>query len=674
MKIKFKLLIVLVATFCMTLVCGIITACTEQENLGDPAVDGYVITVKYPDGSIVKGSDAEFRLDVISVELVDADGKRISDAAYAEINESGIAQINYFTPGEYYIQVNDYPTGYVFEKVKTSANQAYYTVSLQLDAPTPYKVNVKYFDGTAVDDVVVKLMNGTETVSTAITNGEGAATTGTIERGAYSVQLANLPKGYTYKPVSTTIAASPLSVTILRITDITFENDDKLNDETVKPWDEALNSYDNLSMLRFNKDGDCYQYIAELGEREEVFYKIHAPKTGEYTIASKEGNDYIIQFYTDDLTYIDSSLTISSKTNNGNNVQKMRIEENQTLTFSVKSTKRQACNVEIMVCMPVPAPISTTAISPDVYTLTFQNYNTAILRFVTSNNPKEGFGQGVYKFTSLSETYDVMIVEYANSFPALDENSDLTGDYEGYAGNDNGANDGKNFVFERELQQGYVGVTLEYHVIIKDALIDYPVQIDVQIIRMGDAIEPNVERKTATTDVSEKYADQQGTFTWMPTDGSLETVRHEDGKWYVKLKDGTEKPLLIAITKNLSGMHFSFATIEYFGEKNGESEEPSAERQNNNLTVYEDLTTLDTTWNYTGFIEKYAGYTEHTDDGDIYHEGYVNSDGVYQVNDELKLFLERYMNQRFHDITGSTEKPLNPWLLGCGYYADDAEA
>ena len=667
MKMKLKMLIVLTATFCLTLTFGIIAACTVQEDLGDPAVDGYVITVKYPDGSIVKGSDAEYRLDTINVELVDADGKRVHEAAYAEINESGIAQINYFTPGEYYIQINDYPTGYVFEKVKTSAEQAYYTVSLKLDAPTSYKVNVKYYDGSAVEDVVVKLMNGTETVATAISDSEGVATSATIERGVYTVQLVNMPNGYTYKPASTTIAASPLSITALRITDITFDDADKLNEDTIKPWDDALNSYDNLSMLRFNKDGDCYQYIAELGEREEVFYKIHAPKTGEYTIASKQGNDYIIQFYSDDLTYVDSSLTISSQMNQGNNVQKMRIEENKTLTFSVKSTKRQACNVEVLVCLPVPAPISTTVISPGECTLTFQNYNTAVIWFVTSNNPKEGFGQGTYKFTSVSDKYDVMIVEYANSFPALDDNSDLTGDYKGYAGNDNGAGDGKNFIFTRELSQRYVAVTLEYRIIIKDEVIDYPLQIKVNIERTGDALEKEIERKTATTDVSEKFADQQGTFTWMPANGSLETVRHDDGKWFVKLPDGTEKPLVIAITKNLREWHYSFATIEYWGEK----EQISDTRVNNALTVYEDLSTLDTTWNYTGFIEKYAGYT---DASNVEHDGYVNSDGVYQVNDELKLFLDRYMNQHYSSVTGSMTKPLHPWLLGCGYYADDAEA
>ena len=78
-------------------------------------------------------------------------------------------------------------------------------------------------------------------------------------------------------------------------------------------------------------------------------------------------------------------------------------------------------------------------------------------------------------------------------------------------------------------------------------------------------------------------------------------------------------------------------------------------RKNTNLTVYEDLSKRDIDWNYTEFIAKYAKL--------------VNSDGVYEVNAELKLFLERYLNQRYTDITSDTAKPNQPWLLGCGYYA-----
>ena len=134
----------------------------------------------------------------------------------------------------------------------------------------------------------------------------------------------------------------------------------------------------------------------------------------------------------------------------------------------------------------------------------------------------------------------------------------------------------------------------------------------------------------------------------MPTDGSL-TPYSKDGKWYVNV-NGAEKALVVAITKDLNNQEYSFTSIEYLAD--GKIHD---KRVNANLTVYEDTTTQDTQWNYTNFIDQYKDY--------------VNSDGVYEVNDELQLFLERYMNQYFHNFTGGQTKPAQPWLLGCGYYA-----
>ncbi|MDE7082256.1 MAG: hypothetical protein K2O89_00955 [Clostridia bacterium] len=663
MKRRFKFLLVLLATFCVTLTCAAIAACNDDSghegdggeleqpiDYGDPTKDGYRVTVLYPDGSIVKGSDADFQLDTVNVELLDEEGTSLANA---NLNESGVAQFAFYTPGEYHIKINDYPAGYDFDSTEavTSADKAFYTVSLKLAPPTPYTVNVKYPDGTAIEGVTVKFMSGTTVAASATTNANGVATTADpLVRGVYEVVLENVPLGYTYKPTTTTIAAYPVTINTVGATDITFEDADKLDSTGVQVWDNALNSYGVISVVRFDKDGDNYEYSANLAAGEEVFFRIHAPKTGEYIIGSMQGNDYVIQFYANDFSYVDSTLTISSATNGGNNIQKMRIEEGEILTFSVKTQSRQAGVVNILICLPVPEPITQTATSVGNYTLTFRDVDTAILKFVTSTTAGEGFGAGVYRITSHSDRYDVMLVEYANNYPLTSDDSDLTGEYFGLAGNDNGAGDGLNFVYEKSWTQSYLNGSVDYHVIIKDADITFPVVLSVTIERIGDAEpEQEVTKEIAHANVSVDYADQTGTFTWMPTNGSL--VPYErNGKWYVEV-DGEEKALVVAITKNLPGQFYSFATVEYYGE----GEEISSSRQNASLTVYADMNTMDTTWNYTNFIEAYALH--------------VNKDGVYEVNNELKLFLERYMNQRFSNITGSTTAPAMPWLLGCGYYA-----
>lgn len=87
--------------------------------------------------------------------------------------------------------------------------------------------------------------------------------------------------------------------------------------------------------------------------------------------------------------------------------------------------------------------------------------------------------------------------------------------------------------------------------------------------------------------------------------------------------------------------------------------EDNTEQKNTNLTVYEDLNKRDVTWNYTQFIKDYASH--------------CNSVGTYKLNAELKLFMERYNNQRGLEIIWYMEienaKPEYYWLLGCGYYA-----
>ena len=650
MKTKFKLLIVLLVTFCATLVCGLITACKDDIDYGDPSKDGYIITVLFPDGSPVTNMDSDDpRYYIPTAELTDMDGNRI---AKAEINASGVAQINYYEPGEYYIKLTDYPTGYAFDNtsVKTSADRARYTVSLEMGPPTTYTINLSYPDETPMPNVTVNFMNGTKLVTVVTTDNDGVATTLKIPRGIYDIVLEGLPKGYSYKPVSTTIAAWPMYITAIGATDITFEDEDKLNEAGVAVWDTALNDY-ALPVIRFDKTADCYVYTADVGAGEEVFFRINAPKTGSYTIGSKSGNDYVIQFYNNDLTYVDTSLTISSASNNGNNIQRMRIEEGKTLTFSVKSESRKAAKVEVLVCLPVPEPETVTATAVGTYTLKFDKFNMAILNFVTSPDGN-GFGQGVYKISSdLQNTYDVMIIEYSVTGNPVAGNGDLPEPYTDYSGNDNGAGDGLNFVFTNSFPTSYLGNTIPYHIIIKDAVINYPVEINVTIERTGDAIETQIVTETATAHVDTKYANQTGTFTWMPTNNSVEPYRKADGNWYVQV-DGQEKALVVAITKKLSGQAYSFANVEYFGEESGENSEPTATKQNSKLTVY-DLDSSTTRWDYANFIKQY--------------EGYVSDDGVYQVNDELKLFLERYMANNFADFTNN--KPAQPWLLGCGYYA-----
>lgn len=662
MKTKFNKVVTFITAACLTLTTVAFAACepeTTPEDFGDPSKDGYIVTVLYPDGSPVKGSDADFHLDRVSAELTDNNGDIVNPAARANLNESGIAQINYTVPGEYYIKLNDIPSGYAFDNtsVKTTVDKAYYTVSLELAGPTPYTVTLNAPDGMPMSGVGVKLMNGATEVTSATTNAQGIAVTPTVVRGNYSVEL-DLPDGYGHRPVSVSVGTTSVTVDVVRLTAISFDDGHLLNEDGIKPWDDALNWYypdkDNptTTNIKFNTDADCYAYNLELDEGEEAFYTITAPKTGSYTIASKQGNDYKIMFYQNDLTGYDDSLTISSKINNGNNVQNMRIEEGNILTFSVQTYSGDAGTVELLVCQPVPEPEMTIATSPDNYTLNFaEDMNTAILRFNIAE-----MGSGVFEIDVVTDL-EIEMNEYAQTGHMVRENIQLP--------------------YTMTIKNSEVGGYTDFHIIIKDVSA-LPAHVNFTIKRTGDAPVEREETDTVQAHVSTPFADQTGTFTWMPFKDTIAPEPYEkDGLWFVN-DNGTEKPLVVAITKELlvyvpgelndSGIQikpptrtpvYSFATIEYFGEDSGESGTPSAEKQNSKLIISKTTSSateiLTVKTDYSKFIETYSKF--------------VNSDGVYQVNTELKAFLDAFMDIYHFDFTGDKTKPAQPWLLACGYYA-----
>ncbi|MBD5584995.1 MAG: hypothetical protein HDQ88_07930, partial [Clostridia bacterium] len=619
-------------------------------DYGNPAEDGYIIKLVYPDGSAVKGSDCNnpaipAQARRVRVRLLDDNNQAIPNAS-AVVDESGNGAINYTVPGVYTIDVQQAPLGYTYDKTTTTADRAYYTIQLKVAPPTEYTVNVQYNSGLPATNIGVSLLDGEEVVATATTDSDGKAVTAEkIERGAYKVVL-DIPATYTYPTTYTAISALPVDITLNEANAITFEEKDRLTEEAAERWNNAFNSE---QFTRLDLSGDVYSYSADLVDLDqEVFFTITAPETGNYLIAAMS-EDYTIKFYYNDLSGYDSRLTIDSRTNNGKNIQQMRIVEGETLTFSCATRTGNPGKVDFLVLMPLPAPETTQATTEGTYTLTYRNFSTAILDFTPAQS-------GIYKITSSTNDYDVFMVVYAYGLPvASDDENDLPQGYNQYKGDDN-SGEGNNFSYTETVRASYVGNTYSYHVTIKETDLQYPLQLQIKVERVGDApIEVEIPVETATTNVNTQYIKPAGNFTWMPTDGSVEIVV-EDGLYYAMI-GGNKKPIVMAVTKELNGQEYSFATIEYQGEpESGDTSGSSGGRANNYLTVFKDFATKDTKVNYTSFIEQYAQYADE-------------DDGVYEVNEELHTFLVRYMDQRYTDFTESTQKPEVAWLIGCGYYA-----
>ncbi|MDE6504502.1 MAG: carboxypeptidase-like regulatory domain-containing protein [Clostridia bacterium] len=675
----------------MALMSVLFAACTPEEDFGDPATDGYQVTFLYPDGSPVKGTDyagSGQKAPKTYAVLQDADGNNLTQPAQGILNDYGTVNFNYKVPGEYTVYLGNVPAGFGYETFKTTADRARYTVNLTHKS-TNYEINVENPDGSAYANASVKLMNGDNEVASLTTNAQGKATSQTLLAGEYDI-IINVPETLGYRPAKTNKNGKPSTVKLFNVFPIDFKDENIMSHEELNDWanDENLN---NEFFTRVNTSVDNYLYTAEVKGNEETFFLIKAKWSGVYSITARSDRDadgeiiyddnnrkvanYNLHFYGDtfDADQERKDMNISGSTNGGNNTRQFSLKKDETFIISVSSLDGQDYSFPFIIAYE-REPHTVNVNSDENFTLKFDQINYAVIEFKPTVS-------GKFQITSSTTAYDPMLICYSSATKkplplGKDETNDITDNrFVGYAGNDNGG-EGNNFSYVEDVMKNFVGNTFFYYIYIKDVDIDYPAEINVSITRIGDATEETVvTKKTATATANWETQDEQAgkTFHFAPVNGSA-TVTEKNGGYYITVGE-TEYELHAAISLELrsiydgtsssykNGTGYSYATIEYMGD-GGAS--PSATdndgqptQKNSNLTVYEDLNKRDVMWNYTQFIKDYA---EH-----------CNSVGTYKLNAELKLFMERYNNQRGGEIIWYMDiKNANPeyyWLLGCGYYA-----
>lgn len=641
----FKKLFIVFTAFCLLLASVAFSACKDKD--GDPSKDGYTVTVLYPDGSPVKAADSGNSRLPVSVILLGNDGYPVKDEngteiSYVNPDSEGKAHFDYKIPGEYAIKIINLPAGYIYdETAKTSAKATDTTVNLTLQV-CAYDITVNLPDGSPAAGIGVKLMKGREQIAEMTTNAQGKAVSPQINASVYDIILS-VSDSYGYKPVQTSMSGAAIVINLFDLHEIDLQDGNKMTPEQENEWAEALNKG---GINRFDTEFTHYLYTAEMKGNEEIFYVFKVEKAGTYTINVKGDTNYEMKFYPSNLKDYEDSLTISGDTNSGNNVQVLSLKPGETFYVSVCSLDGNSHTTQFAVAFNID-PDTKTVSAAGTYNLSFE-LNYAILKFKPTT-------QGKYSIGTNSELYDTKLVVYSDATgkPIFDEENNE-------AGNDDKSADDKNFYYIEDIDDDHIGNTYVYRIYIKNTGVKFPVNLNVIITREGNATPPRetITRNVTTTNTVQ-FADQSGTLTAAPCNGDLVPYEKE-GLWYVSVDD-VERKLVVYITKNIPGVDYSFTTIEYMGEY-GKDEE----LQNSYLTVYEDLddyhdqtaTTPLYKANYRGFIESYAAI--------------CNKDGVYEVNEELHLFLTRYMNQRgkgIEEYTGTNVAEGYYWLLACGYYA-----
>jgi len=177
---------------------------------------------------------------------------------------------------------------------------------------------------------------------------------------------------------------------------------------------------------------------------------------------------------------------------------------------------------------------------------------------------------------------------------------------------------------------------------------DADCEVTVKVTRTGDAVEPEDIQKTpvAFTAPTEKFVGGSGTLTSVPIPNKYDMVKGDDGYYHVGTKTG---PLLLVnltkVDKERIG-ELSLKDIPSYKDAHTDNSEAYvfANYENGKLKSRAD---------YTDMIAEYSKW--------------VNSDGVYPVNDDLYGFLHRYQGY----ISTNPQYMSDIWLIPCKFYSDD---
>ena len=690
MKNFFKKLITCSIAVCLIAVTLLAGACDTGNNgttgggetHSDPTKNGYTISVLYPDGTPVKGSDGPSVLKKVGVQLMDASGNGVSDPV--NISEYGTALINYKVSGEFMIDVYNVPNGFDYtDKVQTVKGRGDYTVTLTAGT-LDYSVTLKLPDGTPANGVKANLKKGGTVVKSATSDSNGKAVWAGLPADNYDLELLELPENVSLLPVQ--ITAKKPNLTVELITLIKLEFDEVMSAEQLEYWDKLANSYgtsDGMEeVTRFSKSADCYDFKTPvIPEGKKVYFCFTADKEGEYRFIT-DGKYYNVDFYGNYLGEVQDTVSSTHESLNKCEMFPLPLKEGESCYFSFSIPARSTSDPDdtheltgtrhFMIAKPVAGVKrnnvdAPTASSPTVnYNVSFE-LDTALLVVITADPAIPGkptaTDGGKFEIYSTTDEYDVEIIHYAR----LAGNSEIVG-------SDDDSGEGKNFKYAFEVPPSYSGGEYFFRIKIKSKLtggeVDYPTEVPITIVRTGNAEEnmSPVEDQHATA--TEKYAEQSGTFHFLLGDDhaineNSFTIVAKNGGYYVNI-DGTERELVIAISKNICSLNYSYATIEYMGggDRGGSGSdelpgEPFETKQNNYLTLYSDPSKGEDKnnpkLNFAPFIDEYTQI--------------CNSDGVYKLNDELKRFAQMYYDQHSNDLIYGLALSECCWLISCGYYA-----
>lgn len=267
-----QVFLIILAIILVTMICTILACCDNDSNQPqgngsvqtvNPPEDGiekveYKVSVKLPDGSAVVG--AEVLLYTFDDEM--------EAYAGATTGNDGVANINAGKGLEYFIVLKNIPDGYTYEdEVVINSDEREKEIFLaNANASDFYNITVVTVGGMPMENVAVTLKDGKNIVGKKNTDENGAVTIRVSEKKEYTIELSELPVGYSLVGENLTTSATEVNQEIKVQSSVIkedipknyrYEMDDIMYDFTLTTSDgskfilsEALEKYD-LVVINF---------------------------------------------------------------------------------------------------------------------------------------------------------------------------------------------------------------------------------------------------------------------------------------------------------------------------------------------------------------------------------------------------------------------------------------
>lgn len=608
----------------------------------DKTEGNYTVTVVRQGGSNVAGVDVIFTPDSSAAETL----VRTTD-------ENGKVQIALSATLDYVVTLDatTLPSGFAVKPEDangiSTANGA--AITFTLVPEQTYSVQVNGPAGVSLEGIAVSYAATANGFTTLWGYTDANGKLSVVKPSSKGYIYITAPNGYAYNenygdnsPYA--LKKGTITFQLLKRTDFTLST--AMTESEQQAFVAATTS--NFAAMMSEAGRAAYCFSAQIGAGETQVFSFTAQQSERYDFFASFSDCEVKLF--DSLKFkagnIDYSIAELPDKSMGMYVE---AEAGATYFFTVSATTAQT--VQLVIVTPADKNDYSAEGAGD-YTLTIKNKQPAMLYFRPAQS-----GEYTLTIASGASGYRIDQISQANHDPIIG------------AGSDNGS-----VVFQAtdsELFDGNGKPTPNvwiFRFTSTAATPAYPIEISVTIERTGDAFEKQkVTENAVVTERLTQYADQTGKLTAVGVTGA-QVVKGGDGYYHYGNANG---PVVVI---KLKGAIPPF----YVGEENKKLDFSTLDKEDIGwYTFYKNSD--DTHYYFVNYASFLRGYTAYSDNPTIeveeYYLKYVNKDGVYPLNDELKVFLQYVARNNASWLSGSVSNAQSDclWLFSAYYYDDAAE-